>query len=288
MTTTAGRRASDAGWSIEGFDLDAYLARIGYDGPREPTLAVLDAVHRAQATTIPFENIDVLLGNRPALDLQSVQRRLVTERRGGMCFELIILFAAALENLGFPVSRMTARPMMGARDRQAKTHAALVVEVEGRRHLADVAFGGEGLLESIELVDGAYKKVGPWRWRVSQHGDRWALRTMHPTSWFDLYEFIPDEPCPPVDFEVGNFYVAEAPGSKFAGFLMVQRSGLSEKHYVVGRKLITIRPDSAPEQQDIAPADLGETLRRTFRIGLPTELDEAVAALPAPGEKVWG
>jgi len=43
-------------------DLDAYLARVGYHGPVEPTLEVLDGLHLAHATTIPFENLDILLG----------------------------------------------------------------------------------------------------------------------------------------------------------------------------------------------------------------------------------
>ena len=36
-------------------DLDAYLARIGYDGERRPTADVLRSVHRAHALGIPFE-----------------------------------------------------------------------------------------------------------------------------------------------------------------------------------------------------------------------------------------
>ena len=40
-------------------DLDAYLERIGYEGPVEPTLEVLDALQLAHATTIPFENLDI-------------------------------------------------------------------------------------------------------------------------------------------------------------------------------------------------------------------------------------
>ena len=43
------------------FDLDAYCARIGYTGPREPTLAVLSALHALQPAAMPFENLDPLL-----------------------------------------------------------------------------------------------------------------------------------------------------------------------------------------------------------------------------------
>ena len=44
------------------FDLDAYLARIGVAGPLGPSAETLDRLHLAHATTIPFENLDLLLG----------------------------------------------------------------------------------------------------------------------------------------------------------------------------------------------------------------------------------
>jgi N-hydroxyarylamine O-acetyltransferase len=96
-------------------DLDAYLERIGYEGRDEPTLEVLDALHLAHTTTIPFENLDILLGRPIRLDLPSLQDKLVRDRRGGYCFEHNTLFAAALEAVGFGVTRLGARVRIGAR-----------------------------------------------------------------------------------------------------------------------------------------------------------------------------
>jgi N-hydroxyarylamine O-acetyltransferase len=42
-------------------DLDAYFARIGYDGPRTPELSTIRALHERHSAAIPFEAIDVLL-----------------------------------------------------------------------------------------------------------------------------------------------------------------------------------------------------------------------------------
>jgi len=63
-------------------DLDAYLARIRYNGTRSPTLATLRALHLHQVLAIPFENLDVLLDRTIALDLSSLERKLVHDRRG--------------------------------------------------------------------------------------------------------------------------------------------------------------------------------------------------------------
>ena len=43
-------------------DVDAYLRRIGYDGPRQPSLEVLRGLHRSHLYSVPFENLDIALG----------------------------------------------------------------------------------------------------------------------------------------------------------------------------------------------------------------------------------
>ncbi len=55
--------------STDEFNLDAYFRRIDYAGVREPTYAVLEALHLARATHIPFENIDT-----PKASTQRTQR----------------------------------------------------------------------------------------------------------------------------------------------------------------------------------------------------------------------
>ena len=50
--------------SEEEIDLTAYAARVGYTGPLVPTADVFVALHRAQAYSIPFENLDIHLGRQ--------------------------------------------------------------------------------------------------------------------------------------------------------------------------------------------------------------------------------
>ena len=65
------------------FDAAAYLDRIGYSGPTEPTAATLAALHRAHMETVPFENLDIHLGVRNVLDADHVFDKVVVRRRGG-------------------------------------------------------------------------------------------------------------------------------------------------------------------------------------------------------------
>ncbi len=64
-------------------DLDAYLERIQWGDEARPTLASLTSLLGAHMARIPFENLDVLCGRTPRLDLQGVEDKLVRRRRGG-------------------------------------------------------------------------------------------------------------------------------------------------------------------------------------------------------------
>jgi N-hydroxyarylamine O-acetyltransferase len=128
------------------FDLKACAARIEYCGDFTPTLATLREVHLAHATHITFENLDILLGRPILLDLTSVTAKLIHACRGGYCFEQNTLLAAMLETIGFKVRRLAARVRMGSSEIRPRSHMLLTVEVEGENWLADVGFGGDGLL----------------------------------------------------------------------------------------------------------------------------------------------
>ncbi|GAB3494968.1 arylamine N-acetyltransferase [Amycolatopsis cihanbeyliensis] len=68
--------------------LEAYLRRIGLERELPAERATLRVVHRAHVTSIPFENLDILLGAVPALDIGSVRDKLVRTDRGGYCHEV--------------------------------------------------------------------------------------------------------------------------------------------------------------------------------------------------------
>jgi N-hydroxyarylamine O-acetyltransferase len=59
------------------FDLDTYLERIGLDG--RPSIG---QVHRAHLTSIPFENLGPHQGLAVSLEVEDLERKLVSERRG--------------------------------------------------------------------------------------------------------------------------------------------------------------------------------------------------------------
>jgi N-hydroxyarylamine O-acetyltransferase len=192
------------------FDLDAYMARIGLHG--RPSLA---EVHRAQLTSIPFENLDPRRGTSISLALEDLERKLVVELRGGYCFEQNLLLKAALEALGAKVDLFLARVRIGARGAtRPRSHLVLRVHADDAVWHADVGFGLGGLLEPLPFGPGAAHDQSGWRFRVIEDGQELVLQTAEGEEWVDLYGFVP-QPVPFVDVETSNWWASTNPRSPF-------------------------------------------------------------------------
>src|SRR5260370_1141895 len=109
-------------------DFDAYLRRIGLDPADKPTW---QAVHRAHATTIPFENLDSHRGIPISLEQADLERKLVASRRGGDFFGHKPLLASALEHMGPGGEPMLARGRAGGAPPQTRAAGRLVLRAGG-------------------------------------------------------------------------------------------------------------------------------------------------------------
>lgn len=258
-------------WSGDELDLDAYLARIGWQGgePRAD-LPTLKAVHRAHTGAITFESLDVLFGRTVGLDVKVVEDKLVHARRGGYCYEQNTLLAAALERIGFEVSGRGARNRTRGDSLTAVTHAVLVVTVEGEPWLCDAGFGWQGPREPVPLArPGADVRQGEWVFRVREEADGvLVLCVPREGIWRDLYAFSP-QPYHPVDYLVLNHYSSSHPRSAFVGQVIVQYPGDSVRLALVGQVLSRLYPDGRVERQEITSADgLLALLEREFGLRL--------------------
>jgi N-hydroxyarylamine O-acetyltransferase len=249
-------------------DLNAYAARIEYGGEFTPTLAALCDIHLAHATHITFENLDILLGRPIRLDLESVTAKLIHARRGGYCFEQNALLAAVLETAGFTVKRLAARVRMGSNEIRPRSHMLLAVEAEGESWLADVGFGGEGLLLPIRLKQAEPQQHFGWQYRVIAGNGLHVLQSLRPEGWFDLYAFTLEEQHP-VDYEVSNYFTSTNPNSPFVTRLVVQQPGKDFRLTLVNRQLTEQRPDRVSETTLPDDDALLETLAERFRLHFP-------------------
>jgi N-hydroxyarylamine O-acetyltransferase len=249
-------------------DLDAYQARIGYAGACAPTAEVLAQLHLGHATHIPFENLDIQLGRPIRLDLESLQAKLVRDGRGGYCFEQNALFAAALEALGFPVTRLAARVRLVPGRIAPRCHMLLKVDVAGEAWLADVGFGGQGLLQPLPLVANRVSHQHSWSYRLIEEAGLWILQALQAGDWQDQYAFTL-EPQYPVDFEVANHFTATHPSSRFVQTLTVQLPTPAARYNLRNREFTVRRGDEVNSSMVGSDEDLLRLLAETFGLQFP-------------------
>ncbi|MFJ9250735.1 arylamine N-acetyltransferase [Streptomyces sp. NPDC101776] len=270
----------------DAFDLDDYLAHIGWEGERRPDTETLRGVHLAHMRGIPFENLDALRRTAPSLELPDLAAKLLHSPRGGYCYEQNTLLAAALRALGFGVTLLTARVVVGT-DRfesRPRTHMTLLVEVPGdpQPYLADVGFGAIGaLLEPVPLALGGEFEGAGRRHRfvqVAAHrgpSELWALEAYTAGSWQAQYVFTLD-PFEHVDFEVINWHIATNPRSPFTQRLFVQRV-TPERHLLLfGRLLTETRADGGVSERELAD---DEEVRRLLEAEFGIEAPQGMTLL---------
>jgi N-hydroxyarylamine O-acetyltransferase len=248
------------------FELSSYLDRVGLR--YEPTS--LTAVHRAHATTIVFENFDPSTGRPVVLDVDNLVDKIVTRGRGGYCFEHNMLLKAALEEMGLgPVDLMLARVRIGGTgDDRPLDHLLLRVNEGGRPWLADVGFGGGGLLDPVPFEVGVESDQSGWRYRLVEDGPELALQVFQDDAWTDMYGFVP-EPVPVIDVEVSNWYTATHPTSSFVTGVFVGRRSTDRclSLFVFEQAILVERPvGGASEVTEVARTEVPNLLAERFGI----------------------
>jgi N-hydroxyarylamine O-acetyltransferase len=250
------------------FPLDAYLARIGVDAAPAPDMETLRRLHLAHATRIPFENLDVLLGRPIRLDTASLVAKLVHGGRGGYCFEQNLLLARALAAIGFDVTMLAARVRYRTTRTLPRTHMLLAVDVNGARVLADVGFGGEGLLLPVPLVEDAVSAQFAWRYRLRREDGTWVLQALGADGWRDLYAFTL-EPQLDVDYEVANHFVSTHPDSRFVRTLAAQLPGPEVRRTLRNRTYLVERGHETQSRILDSDEAIVDTLASEFGLALP-------------------
>jgi N-hydroxyarylamine O-acetyltransferase len=116
---------------------------------------------------------------------------------------------------------MLARVRLGPDGTPRPLNHLLLRVVDGdATWLADVGFGGGGLLDPVPFEVGVESDQSGWRYRLVEDGAEVVLQVFQDGGWTDMYGFVP-EPVRPVDIEVNNWYTATHPESPFVTGLMI-------------------------------------------------------------------
>ncbi|MEX3638565.1 arylamine N-acetyltransferase [Paraburkholderia sp. BR14320] len=254
-------------------NLENYFARIGYQGPRAATLDVLRSIHRLHPAAIPFENLNPLTRQPVRLELEAIERKLVTQKRGGYCFEQNILLANVLMQLGFKVTPMLARVVWGREPGtiSPRTHMVLRVEIDGDEWIADVGFGGVTLTAPLRLTAGLAQPIPLGTFRLADAGhDTVYLEVLAPDETWSRVYHVDLRAVEWVDYELSNWYTSTSPDSKFVNNLLACRV-LPELRLALFNDQLNERDAQGQivsERRLASAAELADCLRERFGLNL--------------------
>lgn len=255
-------------------DLTAYFDRVDYRGAPDPNLDVLQALVTAHTRHIPFENIDPFTGV-PVADLspEALSDKLIHRRRGGYCYEQNGLMGYVLAELGYQVRRLAGRVVWmrpPSAPTSAQTHTVLAVTFPGCAgpYLVDVGFGGQTPTSPLRLLTGGIQQTTHEPYRLEDRGDGLVLQAQVRDEWQSLYEFT-THTTPPIDLEVGSWYVSTHPSSHFVTDLMVAAVTDDGRANLSGRNLTIHRADGSEKIVLDGAAAVVDAVTQRFGIDVP-------------------
>lgn len=196
----------------------AYLDRIGYAGPLDPSPATLAGLQEAHLLAVPFENLDIRRGVPIVLDPAAIEAKVVGRRRGGFCYELNGLFHGLLSALGFSVSMISARVYDAERGAFGPEfdHLAIVAEFPDGPRLADVGFG-DFSLRPLRIIDDEIQRDPAGEFRISRSGGgrRTVFRRTPGSGAFEPQYDFTAEPRRLPDFGAMCLHHQTSPDSHF-------------------------------------------------------------------------
>lgn len=264
-------------------DLDGYLARIGFDRKRVPTLETLSRIVLLHQMAIAFENLNSFSGLPVIIDPDPIEQKLVRDGRGGYCHEQNQYLRLVLMALGFEVKLRMARVrwMQSPDATPPRAHMTLNVAVGDRWYLCDVGFGAMTPTAPLRLDTEDEQQTPHETYQVRKVGDTHHLEVKLGEFWrpvfsIDAVDFMP------IDFEAANWFVSTNPESVFVKDLIIVRP-TADRRQILNNTALSIRdPDGSVRRRILA--DVGElraTITDMFGIRLPDNrvVDRALEGL---------
>jgi N-hydroxyarylamine O-acetyltransferase len=269
------------------FDQNAWLERIGYSGPITPNLATLNRLTFAHSHSISYETMDIMLGRPPQLDVATLQRKMILNKRGGYCFEQNMLFRAGLRSLGYQITSLQGRVLRGlAIDApRPAIHMLLRIELPEGPYLADVGFGNLAPTCALLLKPEVEQETPHEVMRFIDVGGELTLQARLKHGWEHIYRVIP-YPRYDGEYEITNWYTATHPDTPYQGNIIAARPGPNRTRVTMYNARVTVRDaDGRAEKRWLKnESEYCDVLRGEFGLNLSEqEIEQCVAVMRSKG-----
>jgi N-hydroxyarylamine O-acetyltransferase len=258
-------------------DYERYLSRIGIDPARikNNDLSTLEHLQQAHVSMVPFETLSITGdpfsegdGEGVSLVLAELYEKIVERQRGGFCYELNGLFGWLLSELGFDVTRLSARIESNGELGPPADHLTLLVSLD-QRYVVDVGLGMPKVRQPLALDGTTHTDSAGVKWRIIESDRPDADYTIQyddsdSTEWTTrcIFRDIPREMS---YFEATCEYFEHAPESVFKGDPVVIRA-TERGHTKLSPTTLTHTVDGDPQKRSISEEEWYELLEREFGV----------------------
>lgn len=242
--------------------MERYLNRIGYTGNRTPTAENLARLIRCHLEHVPFENLDFWHHPRElSLRREELYRKIVTNRRGGVCCELNTLFSHLLTDLGYDARPVLARVTLMPEPCPI-SHECVVTVLEGKRYYCDVGFGGPGPKGLLCLDEPAVQTVWGEAYHTQWDGPVCTIIRDMDGRWMPVLKLL-DIPANEGDFAIVLYYFTVNPDSHFVKTRTVNLC-LPDGYLALTDNTFSGKRGSEHFRRDVPEEEIPELLRREF------------------------
>jgi N-hydroxyarylamine O-acetyltransferase len=252
-------------------DVNAYLERINYTKPLKPDAKTLYGLHIAHLLAVPFENLDISLKRTIHITEQVMWDKIVSNKRGGFCYELNGLFAWMLKQVGFEVTYLNARVY----DRKGNLgidfdHLALLVQIPGQfeRWLADVGFG-DSFIYPLSFDMNVEQIQGLRSYRLEQLPNGYVILQKNYDGLWDRQYFFDTTPHRfPDEFEEACLYHQTSPESSFTRGSIISRATPDGRISLEDGQLILTRNGKQEKRSLVDDTEYKKLLKKHFDVTL--------------------
>lgn len=197
-------------------DIDHYLKRLQIDIAGKPDYFFLEKLVHQHLINIPFENLSVRKGRTIFLEEDFLYQKIITQGRGGFCYELNGLFGWLLKKLGYHISLVSAEVYVPSESKYSSSfdHLSLLVHLD-ETYIVDVGFG-EAFRKPILLNRGTVKDVsGIYQvFTPGPNQKHHVIKKQENNAWQPIYR-LETIPRKLVEFSDMCHYNSNSPDSQF-------------------------------------------------------------------------
>lgn len=230
--------------------IDAYLKRLQYNRVLKADLPTLKALHYRHMLHVPFENLNIHIGQPIQLEIGHLMAKVLHENRGGYCYELNHLFGTLLEKIGFKLTRISAKVLNSEGELGPEfDHLALIVHLE-EDWLVDVGFG-DSFVHPKLLELNTPQKEGGYTYKIVYQNEAFGLWRKTLEEEYKLIYAFTIYPRKIEDFFSQNSIKQSHPDSHFVRNKMCTRA-TQWGRYTLYNDTFTITKDMQKEKSPVS------------------------------------